>query len=79
MNALPQPRYMHWKGLGVSCASLAGQLPHLPLVGVDTEVTREVALAGKRAVTVVVLANKGAHEEVVARPNMVAVVDELQW
>lgn len=39
--------------------------------------TREVALAGERAVAVVVLANKGAHEEVVARADMVAVVDEL--
>lgn len=49
----------------------------LPLVGVDTEVTREVALAGERAVAVVVLADEGAHEEIVARADMVAVVDEL--
>lgn len=76
MNALPQPRYMHWNGLFVSCVQSNHEV-NSPLVGVDTEVTREVALAGERAVAVVVLANKGAHEEVVARADMVAVVDEL--
>lgn len=48
-----------------------------PLIRVDTEVTREVALASERPVAVVEITNKRAHHEIVAWADLVVVVDKL--
>jgi hypothetical protein len=45
---------------------------------VDAEVAREVTLASESAVAVLKLADKGAHEKVVAGSDLIGVVDELQ-
>lgn len=49
-----------------------------PFVGMDPKVASEVTLASEGSVAVVKLADKGPHEKIVARSDLIGVVDKLK-